>query len=202
MNMHSALKRDLVPLIGVLASLVFFVLSTALYPGGYDWGNHTISRLFQPSVPNGADNPARPLAVLAVFMFCVSMAFVFKSVSRRGQSRFHKKTIEIAGIGSMVYAFLVITPMHDVLVGIALLFFVTAMLATFHVLYLERHFGMLCAGIVCLAVTLSNAAMYYGDVFFGFLPIVQKISLATWVGWLLALHFAESKGGTRRIDCG
>jgi hypothetical protein len=53
--------------------------------------------------------PVITIAVLAVFLFCVSMGVVFKRVSRRGRTRFHKKTIEIAGIGSMVYAFLVVT---------------------------------------------------------------------------------------------
>ena len=187
------MKKDHLPLFGVFASLLLFALSTARYPGGYDWANHSISRLFQPAALNGAENPARPLAVLAMFIFCVSMAVVFKNVSRRGKTRFHKKMIEIAGIGSMVYAFLVVTPMHDSLVGVALLFFVTAMLVTLHMLYLERHSAMLYAGIICLALSLSNAVMYYGNVLFGFLPIVQKTSVAMWVGWLFVLQFAESK---------
>lgn len=194
------MKKDHLPLIGVLASLVLFALATARYPGGYDWANHSISALFQPRALNGAENPARPLAVLAIFIFCVSMGVVFKSISRRGKSRFHKKTIEIAGIGSMVYAFLVVTPMHNLLVGVGLLFFVTAMLVTLHMVYLEGRSGLLYAGIVCLALPLCNAVMYYGNVLYGFLPIVQKTSAAMWVGWLLALQFAESKGGTQRND--
>jgi hypothetical protein len=112
-----------------------------------------------------------------------------------------QKTIEIAGIGSMVYAFLVVTPMHDMLVGVGLVFFVTAMFVTLHMLYLERNFGMLDAGIVCLALSLSNAVMYYGNLLFGFLPVFQKISLAMRVGWLIALQLAESNGGTQRDDC-
>jgi hypothetical protein len=194
------MKTSYLPLFGVFASLVLFALSTARYPGGYDWAHHSISSLFQPRALNGAENPARQLVVLAVFLFCVSMGVVFKRVSRRGKSRFHKKTIEIAGIGSMVYAFLVVTPMHDLLVSIGLVFFVTAMLATLHVVYLERNYGMLFAGIVCLALSLSNAVMYYGNVLFGFLPIVQKTSLAMWVGWLIVLQLAEPKGETPSDD--
>ena len=90
--------------------------------------------------------------------------------------------------------------MHDLLVGIGLVFFVTAMLAILHMVYLERRSGMLYAGIVCLALSLSNAVMYYGYVLFGFLPIVQKTSVAMWVGWLFALQLAESKEGPQRND--
>ena len=93
----------------------------------------------------------------------------------------------------MVYAFLTVTPMHDVLVGIALLFFVTAMVTTFHMVFLERDFRMLWAGIFCLAGTLGNALMYYGNVFFGFLPIVQKISMILWVGWLFVLVSTKAR---------
>lgn len=192
-DMRRVLKKDLLPVIGVVASLVFFARSASRYPGGYDWASQTISSLFQPSTLNGAENLARPLAVLAVFIFCVSMAAVFKRISRIGNTRFHTKTIEIAGIGSMVYAFLVVTPMHDLLVGIALVFFVTAMLTTFHALFLERRFGMLSAGIICISGTLSNASMYYGNVLYEFLPLVQKMSMVMWVGWLLVLYVAESR---------
>jgi len=101
----------------------------------------------------------------------------------------------------MAYAFLVVTLMHNVLVGVALLFFVTPMLATLHTLDVERHLGMFRAGIVSLAVAVTNAAMYYGNVDVGRLPIVQTVSLLMWVGWLLTLHFAERKGVTQGVDC-
>lgn len=98
----------------------------------------------------------------------------------------------------MVYTFFVVTPMHNILVGVALLFFVTAMLVTLHVLYLERSSGMLHAGILFLALSFINAVMCYGNVLFGFLLVVQKTSVAMWLGWLIALQLVESKGGVQR----
>ena len=67
------------------------------------------------------------------------------------------------------------------------------MVTIFHRLYLERRFGMLGAGIACLALTLCNATMYYGDVLYGFLPIVQKVSLVMWVSWLFGLSLRDSE---------
>lgn len=173
------------------------VLASARYPGGYDWINQSISSLFQPTALNGAVNASRPLASLAVFVFCLSIAFVFHTISRSGPSKGHQKTIQIAGIGSMIYTALVVTPMHDVLVGIALIFFVTAMVTVFHRLYLERRWSLLGAGVVCITLTLCNAAMYYGDVLYGFLPIVQKLSLVLWVTWLLGLYFMDVRAVNR-----
>ena len=132
------MKINPFPLIGVLVSLALFALAASLYPGGYDWMRDFISTLFATSTATGAANKARHVAVLAMFVFCVSVAVLFKVVSRRARSRMHRKTLEIGGVGSMVYAFLVVTPMHDLLVGIALLFFIAAMSAALHMIYLGR----------------------------------------------------------------
>jgi hypothetical protein len=121
------------------------------------------------------------------------MAVVFNTISRRGPTRWHSKIIRIAGINAMVYTALVITPMHDLLVGIALLFFVTTMVTIFHRLFLERRFPMLGVGVVCIGMTLTNATMYYGDVLYGFLPIVQKLAHAAWVVWLFGLYLGDSQ---------
>ena len=77
-----------------------------------------------------------------MFVFCVSVVVLFQLVSRRTKRRVIGKSLEIGGIGSMVYAFLVVTPMHDLLVGIALLFFFQATLAalTWRILRVAWHF--------------------------------------------------------------
>lgn len=191
MNQKCISFGSVVPLLGVLASALVFVLAAARYPGGYDWFGQSFSSLFQPSALNGSLNTARPLAAVAVIIFCTSMAIVFHTIARSSPTRFHRKTIQIAGIGSMVYAALVVTPMHDVLVNAALLFFVTAMITIFHRLYLERRVGWLWAGVACLGLTLCNATMYYGEVLYGFLPIVQKVSTVLWVLWLFGLSLAD-----------
>jgi len=166
------------------------IVAAGRYPGGYDWLGQSISSLFQPTTIDGSPNGARRLACWGVVVFCTSMGIVFASIAKRGVTRFHRKTVQIAGIGSMVYAALVVTPMHDVLVGVALAFFLTAVVTIAHGLYLERRLGMLSLGLVSLTLVLGNAAMYYGDLLYGFLPLVQKASLGMWVAWLFALHFS------------
>ncbi|MEM7201506.1 MAG: DUF998 domain-containing protein [Planctomycetota bacterium] len=179
--------RTTVPLLGAIASVALLVVAAGRYPGGYDWIDQSVSSLFQPTAHNGEQNTARALAAGAVFLFCLSLAIVFATVARSAPTRFHRKTVQIAGIGSMVYAALVVTPMHDLLVGVALAFFVTAVVTLLHGLYLERRLWMLCAGLACLALVVGNAALYYGDWPGGWLPIVQKASIGSWATWLFAL---------------
>jgi hypothetical protein len=200
MNARRDLMKSHLPLIGILASIGLFALSTRYYPGGtsdsadsigYDWKHNFISTLFAPTALNGAANPARRLAIPAMFLFCASIGFLFKDISSKTKSRFHRKAIEICGIGTAIYAFLVITPMHDLLVSIALVFFVVAVLAILHLLYIGRQMRLFYTGIVCLISLLISAVMYYGHLLFGLLPIAQKLTFALSVFWLLALHYAE-----------
>lgn len=199
--------RKHLPFLGIFVSICLFVVSAACYPGGtsdsfvsvgYDWTRNFISTLFARTVLNGAASPARYIAIPAMFIFCVSIGVLFKGITGKTRSKFHKKTIEIAGIGSMVYAFLVVTPMHNLMVSIALLFFLTAMLALLHLRYVEGSWRLFLAGIICLVILLASAVLYYGIMLFGLLPIMQKLAFFSCVGWLLVLHYATFRRETMK----
>ncbi|MGC1549758.1 MAG: hypothetical protein WA777_14635 [Rhodanobacter sp.] len=193
-------KRNL-PVIGIMLSLCLFGMATAYYPGGtldsadfvgYSWKKHFISTLFATKALNGADNPARYFAVPAMLIFCTSMAAMFWYVSIQSRSIVLSKAINIGGIGAMVYAFLAVTtPMHDLLVSVALVFFLAALLAMLSMLYRARKTKLLFVGTALLALLVTCAVMYYANVLFGLLPIAQKLVFALGTYWLLALHFSK-----------
>jgi len=186
-------KINQLPLAGVLASFALFAMATSRYPSGYDWTHDFISTLFAPLTPTGATNEARYVAIFAMAVFCVSVAVLFKLLSRRAEGRAIRKTLEIGGIGSMVYAFLVVTPMHDLLVGIALLFFVPALLAALSLAYLERRLAILWTGLMCLGILLISSTMDYGDILWDLLPLAQKATFAACTCWLLILQLTPWK---------
>lgn len=190
--------RSHLPLIGILISVGLFFVAATYYPGGttdaatsagYDWTHNFICSLFAAKALNGAANPARIVAIPAMLVLCVSIAALFKSISNKSTSKIHRKTIEISGIGAAVYAFLVVTPMHDLMVNIALPFALIAQFATLHLLYAMRRLLLFVVGSVCVLLLLLSAAMYYEHVFFGLLPVVQKASLVACIGWLVAVHY-------------
>jgi len=201
------------PLIGILASILLLLLAATYYPGGtaqspstvgYNWAQNFISTLFSPTAFNGAANPARRVAIPAWFVLCFSVALIFRNISRKGTSKFQKKAIEIGGVGAAVYAFLVVTPMHNLLVTISLLFFIPAVLAVLHLLYVEHQMKLLWAGVICFILLTISAAMYYGNALWSLLPVAQKLTVALYLGWLVALQYASSgkryfrKPGTSR----
>jgi hypothetical protein len=192
------LKLRHAPLLGMILSIVLFAVAMAYYPGGtsfsantigYNWSQNFLSSLFQPRAYNGSPNPARWFAIPAMFLLSLSYGFIFRGVSRKSRSKVPKKVIEIGGIGSAVYTFLVVTPMHNLMITISLLFFITAVLATLHLLYTQRQTVLLAAGFVCVAVMLISCVMYYGNVFFSALPVAQKLTFVLFAAWILALHY-------------
>ena len=204
------MTKQYLPLIGIVVSILLFVGAAAYYPGGtldatnlagYDWTQHYISTLFAATALNGAANPARYFAIPAMLFLCVSVAAVFKHLSRQSPSKLGQTTIQTGGIGSMVYAFLAVaTPLHDLLMNIALLFFLAAAVATLHLLYTMRQTTLALFGIACLACLTVCAVMYYGDVLLSALPVVQKLVFVVCAGWLLATHFVVLKLGNSPTD--
>jgi hypothetical protein len=164
-----------------------------LFPGGYDWTRDYVCTLFAPTTPAGDTNGARFVAIFAMFVLCTSVAVLFQLVSRRASGRILRKTLEIGGIGSMVYAFLAVTPMHDLVLGIALLFFVPAMVAALWLVTIEGQPVLLWSGLVCLGLLLAGVTLYYGNWLGSPLAVTQKAIFAACPGWLLALQLAPSR---------
>ena len=195
------MRRHL-PAIGILISVLLFILAATYYPGGtaesagsvgYQWSHNFISTLFQARALNGAVNPARYVAIPAWFIFCVSIGILFWNIAGKGNPRWHKKPIEIGGIGATVYAFLVVTPMHNLLINIALLFLMPAVLAILNLVFVARQMRLFCVGMIFLTLLLISGVMYYGNVLYGLLPLAQKLTFAVFIIWLLALHYIEFK---------
>ncbi len=182
------------------ASIGFFVLAAANYPGGtyysrttvgYDWAHNFISSLFLPVALNGAVSSARTYAIPAMLFLSLSLGLVFWHIASKITSKRHKLTIEIGGIGFSVYTFLAITPMHDLMVTISLWFFLAAILALLHYLLVEGAMHFFVAGLICFALLMISAVMYFGNIRFDLLPIMQKFSFMVSATWLFAMYYSE-----------
>jgi hypothetical protein len=186
--------------VGVLVSLALFVTATIFYPGGYDWSRDFICTLFVPVTPDGVVNRALYLAVAAMFVLCTSVAIVFNRISHRAGDRRLGKTLEIGGIGSMVYAFFVVTPMHDLVLAISLAFFIPAMLAALRLVALEERRSLLWTGWGCFGLLLAGVVMYYGRWLSPLLPLTQKAIFATSAVWLLVLQAGRTPATNQPRD--
>lgn len=187
-----------VPLVGAILALMLFAFASILYPGGtrldpttigYSWGENTISALFQFVAVNGEVNPARWYAIVAVFIFCFSIGMVFQQIAQITQAEPHQNWIRGAGVSTVVFAFLVVTPLHHVMVTFALICFLAAALALTHWLYLRSYRGLLVLGIVAIGLPVLNAVLFYGQLYPQWLPMVQKSGKLAAFIWLFAVYY-------------
>jgi hypothetical protein len=195
------------PLLGAFCSLTLFLIAAHFYPGGtvasaqtvgYDWANNTISALFQPNALNGETNPARYFAITAMLVYCLSLIIIFRKVSKNSISKVHQKTIQIAGIGFALYAFLIVTPMHNLMVSISLVFFLVTVISMLHNLFLQKKILLLIMGIVCVSIPLINATLYYGDFIYEILPAVQKTGAVACAVWFILVYYHDQCTFTNR----
>lgn len=191
--------RNHLPLFGIVASLFLLVVSAQYYPGGtaedsaaigYDWSRNYISTLFLTMALNGEPNPGRNFAIPGMMLLCGSLGLVFGGISRRPELTWQRKSIEVGGIGSVVYAFLaVVTPLHDLLVTFSVTFFAIAVLALQVWLCQERRIGLFGWGLICLATFVCSLVIYYGNVWMDCLAVAQKLTFAISLVWLLNCYY-------------
>jgi hypothetical protein len=129
-----------------------------------------------------------PYAVAGMWLICVGMAELFRQLAKGMGSTWHAKWVRIFGIATSVYAALTVTPMHDLMVTIALVFLVAAEMVLLDWLWQRRQFPLWIAGMANLALLLSAAFTYYREVAMVALPTLQKLVFLLSTGWLLWLH--------------
>ena len=173
-----------VSIFGIAVSVTCFWAATMLHPGGFDWNRDYLSTLLRdPS------SPARILAVAGMLCFCVSIVLVFERLARAVEFSKNSKVIRIGGIGSMIYALLAMTPMHDLMVTISVTFFFVAALALMQALYAHRERGFFAAGCICSAVLAASVTIYYTGHFVSVLPWAQRAVFVLFTLWLVSLDY-------------
>ena len=203
---HNIIRK--VPVVGVVVAIILLAISTLQYAGDVHWTRVTVSLLCASELPNGDPNFGRGLPIAALLLLCSSMGLLFELISRLADSRGQRKAIQIAGIGAMVYAFLTATPMHNLMVNIALVFFLIAILAIVNLLYRKRHFGLTIAGAGCIVLKLCSVSLYYMNAYAEIWGVLQKLSFIVTTVWLVAvLQMVKPKanrgmkfGGTELAD--
>ncbi len=190
------------PIVGVIAALAMLAIANFLYAGDVHWTRVTVSLLCAQNLPDGAPNPGRGLPIVALLLLCASMSLLFELISRLADVKSLRKTIQIGGIGSMVYALLTATPMHNLMVNIALAFFLVAMIAIVYMIYREQQYTLAMAGIACILLKLGSVSLYYTNTYTEVWGVLQKLSFILTTTWLFAVLLMAKPKTNRDITNG
>ena len=138
---------------------------------------------------NGALNPARPIAIFAQVLLCLSLMIFFIQFGEvYEENKWWERGIKIGGILSMFFAILIFTPYHDLMTLISSFFGVFVVIGIIRAIYKSDLRGYKITGIGCILLLGLNNYIYYTTHFLEWLPLIQKITFFLVLIWILGLN--------------
>ncbi len=188
----------LIPILGVLLFVVLYVVATFLYPGGsqidrnavgFSWTNNYWCNLLNDNAINGQPNAAKPIALTGLFVLCLTLSiFWFIFPTQINISKNLQRTIQDSGILAMTVALFLFTHLnHDLITNLASTFGAIATIGTFIGLYKNKLFGLFAFGLLNILLVSLNNLCYYNKALIVYLPVIQKISFATFLIWICCI---------------
>lgn len=183
---------------GITISLILLIIATIVYPGGsnantaaigFDWRHNYLCNLFAPKAINGEDNTARIWAISGWCFLCACYVAFFIDFSKKIPAKGAANIIRYGGIGAMVFAFLAVTPYHDIMVTIA---DTLGLLSAFYIMVFTFRAKLHLLGIISVITLLMSYLMtyiYYTQHFLHILPVVQKLGIVIDIVWILSLYY-------------
>ncbi len=180
---------------GILIFVVLYIVAAFLYPGGsqvdknslgFSWTNNYWCNLLNTKAINGQYNPAKPVAIAAMFILCFTLSLFWYLFARHMQiGKRLKLIIQISGTLSMLTAFFLLTTIdHDLATNLASAFGVIATIGTFIGLYKKKLHLLFAFGLLILLLVGLNNYFYYTKGLIIYLPVIQKISFAAFLIWI------------------
>ena len=188
-------------------------IAISVYPGGsmfdkksvgFDWSTNFISNLFATKALNGAENPSRIWAYIGMIILPISYAIFFINISKKLPDKKAGNLIKYLGVANVLCMFLIVTPLHDLMLNISItLFWTCIVIITVFILKTKLPlFKFFC--IVCLVIFYYSIYLWaISD--WDLLPAMQKLNFINSTLLILGLEyftkqedFAHIKSGRRK----
>ena len=183
---------------GTILFILLYFVATLLYPGGsqadphstgFSWQHNYWCNLLSKDALNGQPNTARPVALTALVILGLTLALFWYRFSRYMHlGNTSRLAMQISGLLSMSFALLIASPWHDLVINISGGCGVIALAGTFSGLYIYRWWWLLIWGFINLLLVFINTYIYNTKVFIDLLPVIQKISFLSFLGWVCCIE--------------
>lgn len=184
-------------LIGLAFSLILMIIAISIYPGGsifekdsigFNLSKNFISNLFEAKALNGTDNVSRIWAILAMIFLPISYAIFFNHMAIKIPDRNAGFILKYAGISNILVMFLIVTPLHDLMLYISIsLFWTCIVVIAVFIFKTKLHlFKFLC--LICLLFFYFSLYLW-GTSDWELLPIIQKINFFSSTLLILGLEY-------------
>ena len=182
------------PLFGTLLFMCLYFVATLFYPGGsqvdknskgFSWANNYWCNLLNENAMNEQHNSARPLAMTAMLVLCLTLAIFWQIFPRQiDLKKSSRLIIQISGALAMITGMFLFTDLHDTIVNVASLCGLVATIGTLIGLHKLKWTMLFLLGIFNLILVALNNILYYGDGLKLYLPVVQKITFLFFLLWI------------------
>lgn len=191
--MTTARARARATIISFMVFLALYGLAASLYPGGskedksrpgFDWIHNYWCDLLDDFAHNGAPNPAKKVAITAMFVLATGLGMLWYDLPVFLQSsQTNTRLLRFMGIGSMAVAVFLFTPWHNAVVNVAGMLMAGAFIVTFYELRRTGRTGLIAGGVFCLLLWCGTYFIYQTHIFLPALAVAQKIALAACLVW-------------------
>jgi len=179
--------------------IILYIVAALLYPGGsltnktslgYNWTENYWCNLLNNSAINGQINTAKPVAMTAMIILCISLSFFWILFPILIQlKKYHRLIIQFGGTASMIAAFLLLTNIdHDLAVNFSSSLGFVAMLGVLAALYQLKWSKLFAFGLFNLLLIALNNYLYYIISDLTYLPIVQKLTFLSFLFWISCIE--------------
>lgn len=202
------LNKNIV-LFGFALSISCLIVAALHYPGGspkdpdsigFIWAENYISDMLEYKAVNGADNPARPLAVAGAVLMGLSTGLGFLRFSRKLVLKKLSVVIKYGGLLMACTSVLVTIPvLHFPLVNVGI---VVNLLVSFYItvtLFKSRLTALKALSVLFLASFYGAAYMFSTRSGLEYMPLVQKITHLFQIIWVLGLEYFTEKADFEHI---
>lgn len=198
------LNRNIIS-VGIALSILFLIAASLKYPGGspkdrqsvgFRWTENYISDLLELKAVNGANNPARPLAVAGVLIMGLFTGLAFVRFAHKVGVKKYASAIQYGGLILVLFAALGTIPAyHDLSVTVSIFLNLLLFFYVMIVLLKSRLTVFKVLSVAFLASFYGASYMFGTRTGLEYMPLVQKITHIIQIVWLLGLEY-----GTRKDD--
>jgi uncharacterized membrane protein len=183
----------LTPIFGICLFAATYIYAAMLYPGGSRFDKNAAGfsifhnywcDLFDVVTYNGTINPARPIAIVAMFVLCASFGLLWYFLPQMfGPKNLNQKVMQTTGIGAMFVGFFLFTKYHEEVIHLSGFLGGLALICTFFELLKTRKKLLFNVGILCLTMSCVNYFIYTTKIGLPILAFSQKLTFLAFFIW-------------------
>ena len=177
-----------VPIIGLVAYVLLFVVAAGKYGGSqdvYTWTEHLFCDLMKQFSSSGFENGARTIAIIGnSFLFIGMAVFFYILPSKFNSYNWRLKTVQILGVTSMSIFLFLFSVHHDTVVlisGILGTVLVYLLIKEYYFQFTIQKSGF---AIFCLMLSIVFFLLYQFRLWEDYLPIVQRTAFVLDSSWV------------------